>query len=224
MEDNQVVTYKMGSFDVCQRLEDGYFEAGLLIRQWNSVKGNPKRRVSEFLNSPKTKEFIEALLEDMSQVGETDNGDIQTVIHIKGGSSKNGKIADEWYMHPYLFIKFAMWINPRFEVQVIKFIYEELTKNKRLHEESRNSLVLSVATIPNSDYKQVVTAMQWIVFNKTGDGLRKSATKEQLYEIYELERSLSFLINTGLVKTNEQLMSAMRKIYSDKYRGLHRHI
>lgn len=31
-------------------------------------------------------------------------------------------------MHPILFVKFAMWLNPRFEVQVIKFVYDQMLK------------------------------------------------------------------------------------------------
>ena len=31
-------------------------------------------------------------------------------------------------MSPVLFIKFAMWINPRFEVQVIRFVYDQMIR------------------------------------------------------------------------------------------------
>lgn len=29
-------------------------------------------------------------------------------------------------MHPYLFVKFAMWLSPKFELQVIKWTYDNL--------------------------------------------------------------------------------------------------
>ena len=38
----------------------------------------------------------------------------------------NGKTPDNVWMHPFLFIDFAMWINPTFKVTVIKFVYDEL--------------------------------------------------------------------------------------------------
>ena len=218
MKTNQVMTRKMGIFDVHQRTKDGYFEAGSLIRQWNDQDGVSRRKISEFLESPKTKEFINALVDDISHSRKADNGDNQAVIRIKGRMTKNGRIPDRWYMHPYLFIKFAMWINPRFELQVIKFVYDELIKNRHLAGDNYNILSSAIAKLPDADYRQVAIAMQWIVFNRTGKELRQTATQEQLREIYELEHSLAFSINMGFVKTNEQLIMAMRKMYSDKYR------
>lgn len=121
-------------------------------------------------------------------------------------------------MHPYLFIKFAMWLNPRFEVQVIKFVYDELIKNRHLAGDNYNVLTSAIATLPDSDYKQVAVAIQWIVFNRTGKNLRQSATQEQLREISEIEHSLAFSINMGFVKNNMELISLLRKMYNDKYR------
>lgn len=31
-------------------------------------------------------------------------------------------------MHPLLFIDFAMWLNPAFKYDVLKFVYDELRK------------------------------------------------------------------------------------------------
>lgn len=44
--------------------------------------------------------------------------------YVKSKASK-GKNAGTW-MHPYLFIKFAMWLSPKFEVKVINFVYDKL--------------------------------------------------------------------------------------------------
>ena len=48
------------------------------------------------------------------------------VKYDKGVHTSNGRTSDKVWMHPYLFIKFAMWINSTFEVQVIKFVFDEL--------------------------------------------------------------------------------------------------
>ena len=49
-----------------------------------------------------------------------------------------GKSGGTW-IHPVLFVKFAMWLNPRFEVQVIKFVYDEMIKYR--NKASINSFV-----------------------------------------------------------------------------------
>lgn len=66
MKTVNVLTRKMGDFNVFQRTSDGYFDANELLRQWNAVEGNPERNLKRFLESPKTKEFIDALISDLS--------------------------------------------------------------------------------------------------------------------------------------------------------------
>lgn len=39
MKTNQIMIRQMGEFTVSQRTKDGYFDAGELLRQWNSVEG-----------------------------------------------------------------------------------------------------------------------------------------------------------------------------------------
>lgn len=217
MKTNQIMKRPMGQFEVQQRTQDSYFDANALLSQWNSVKGNPQRAMSRFFESENVKSFIEALEDDLSQNAEMQYGDIQVVREIKGRNTAKGKTKDQVWMHPYLFIKFAMWLNPRFEVQVIKFVYDELIKNRHLAGDNYNVLTSAIATLPDSDYKQVAVAIQWIVFNRTGKNLRQSATQEQLREISEIEHSLAFSINMGFVKNNMELISLLRKMYNDKY-------
>lgn len=218
MKTNQIMRCQMGQFEVQQRTQDSYFDANALLSQWNSAKGNPQRAMSRFFESENVKSFIEALEDDLSQNAEMQYGDIQVVREIKGRNTAKGKTKDQVWMHPYLFIKFAMWLNPRFEVQVIKFVYDELIKNRHLAGDNYNVLTSAIATLPDSDYKQVAVAIQWIVFNRTGKNLRQSATQEQLREISEIEHSLAFSINMGFVKNNMELISLLRKMYNDKYR------
>lgn len=218
MKTNQIMRRPMGQFEVQQRTQDSYFDANALLSQWNSVKGNPQRAMSRFFESENVKSFIEALEDDLSQNAEMQYGDIQVVREIKGRNTAKGKTKDQVWMHPYLFIKFAMWLNPRFEVQVIKFVYDELIKNRHLAGDNYNVLTSAIATLPDSEYKQVAVAIQWIVFNRTGKNLRQSATQEQLREISEIEHSLAFSINMGFVKNNMELISLLRKMYNDKYR------
>lgn len=45
MKTVNVLTRKMGDFNVFQRTSDGYFEAYELVRQWNSLEGNEQRKI-----------------------------------------------------------------------------------------------------------------------------------------------------------------------------------
>ena len=204
MKTNVVMVRKMGDLNVSQRTKDGMFNATALLKQWN--KGKRGKEVNDFLKTDKTKEFISALQNELPDT-------IKIVTVNKGGNDKNNQ--GTW-MHPLLFIDFAMWLNPTFKVQVLKFVYDELIKNR--HDAGEGYILLSASgmKLKGYNFKEVATAMQWIVYGKTGKGLRQVATEEQLKEINELQKKLSFAIDMGYITSYSQLISEMRKIYSSK--------
>lgn len=122
MKTNQIMIRPMGEFTVSQRTKDSCFDGGDLLRQWNSVKGNEQRKMDEFLLAKRTGDFIEALIAEERENGLGENSpkiDNQVVKKSKvKEKGKAGRPKEEVWMHPFLFTKFAMWINPRFEVKV----------------------------------------------------------------------------------------------------------
>jgi len=128
MKTSANISRKMGDFEVIQRTKDGYFDANHLLRQWNEA--HPKKRnrqIDRFLNSTKTKEFIEEIQTIENQhVPKSVDVDFQVVIRQKGRAKKNaGRTPDKVWMHPCLYIDFAMWLNPRFKYHVIQFVYDK---------------------------------------------------------------------------------------------------
>ena len=128
MKTSVTMVRPLGVYKVEQRTKDGMFNATGLIKQWNK-SGERKKDIDNFLSNNSTKEFISALKNDIinQQVPNTQkNGDLEVIdskqfdkMIINTTRGNNGGT----YMHPYLFMKFAMWLNPSFEVQVIKFLY-----------------------------------------------------------------------------------------------------
>jgi len=207
---------KMGSFNILQRTKDGYFDANELLAQWNSKKENPERRMSRFLDSPKTKEFIKEI-QNESPSTEMHNGSITAYYEKKGRNTSKGKTKDEVWMHPYLFIDFAMWLNPKFKLSVIKFIYDQLIQQRTLAGDNYKTLSSSIVKLKGYSFQEVAKAIQWIVYNKTGKELRQSATQEQLKEINDIQTKLSFAIDMNYITSYPQLLEEMRKIYNNKY-------
>lgn len=207
---------KMGAFDILQRTKDGYFDANVLLSQWNNNKGASRRRMNEFLESPKTIEFINVIKEE-SHGRETDNADFKVVTTIKGKNTVKGKTKDQVWMHPYLFIDFAMYLNPKFKYSVIKFVYDELIKNRNQAGDGYIMLSASGVKLKGYNFMEIAKAIQWIVYNKTGKELRQSSTQEQLSEINDIQTKLAWSIDMGFIKTYEQLVLDMRKMYRNKY-------
>jgi len=198
------MTRKMGGFEVHQRTKDSMFNATSLLNQW--IKHSGKRKdVNDFLSNKETKAFIE-VLEEKSNTG------IPVTVSRGGKANNQGT-----WMEPLLFIDFAMWLNPKFKYDVLKFMYDELIQSRHLAGDNYKAFSKSGAQLKGYDFKQAATALNWIVFNKKGKDLRQSATQEQLKELHTVEEKLSFAIDMGYIKTFEQLMSSMRKLWNEKY-------
>lgn len=206
MKTNVVMIRKMGNFDVSQRTKDSMFNATALVKQWN--QRNRRKDISDFLSNKNTIEFIDALIEEENL--NTGNVVFKTHTVIKG------KYGGTW-MSPLLFIKFSMWLNPRFEVQVLKFVYDELIKQRNDAGDNYVSLSASGVKLKGYDFREVAIAMQWIVYNKKGKNLRQTATQEQLEELNDLQSKLAFLIDNGYITNYNQLLEDMRKMYNKKY-------
>lgn len=227
MKTNQILTRKMGDFEVLQRTSDGYFDANALLNEWNkSNLRTTKRRIqmSEFIDSPNTQEFIEALREDvLSHERKSVHVDFQPIKEIKGRMTKKGKTKDQVWMHPYLFIKFAMWINPRFEVKVIKFVYDQLIEYRNEAGNAYKEMSSAVAKLVDKSFmpvaiQNVAKAVNHIVFGSHESEIRnKQAEETKMRELFEIEKDVAKSINRGLIKTYEGLIGYLRDVWREKW-------
>lgn len=211
MKTNMVMVRKMNNFSVLQRTKDGMFNATNLLNQWNNTKGNPKRDLKDFWDLKGVNEFIEVLMVEENLHG-------VNLPYVKSKASR-GANAGTW-MHPILFIKFAMWLNPRFEYFVIKFVYDELIKFRHSAGDNYRSLTCSAQRLESVDFAKIAKALNYIVFGKHDENLRQLATKEQLKELSDLQSKLAFSIDMGYIRTADALINEMRRIYDMKYNNM----
>lgn len=205
MKTNVIMTRQMGQYEVLQRTKDGMFDATALLKQWNSNSKNPQRDLSKFWESSKINEFLDALVEE---------GILTTPK--EGYLKKEGRYGGTW-MHPYLFIKFAMWLNPRFEVQVIKFVYDELIKNRHLAGDNYNKLCSALAKFQGVDYPEVGRMLNYVVFNTHERGIRNNATPDKEADLQQLERDMCQYIDMGFVTNYNQFKFAMRREWTKRH-------
>lgn len=210
MKTNVIMYREMGGLEVNQRTKDSMFNATSLLDQWNKskgLKGRKGKRIDDFLKLKSTNDFVDALRDEICNTDDSRYLDVY--------KSTRGKNGGTW-MHPYLFIDFAMWLNPKFKVHVIKFVYDELIKNR--HNAGDNYKMLSESGVKLTGYKfrEVATAMNWIVFGKRGKNLRQTATQEQLKELSDIQTQLSFAIDMNYIKSYPQLIAQMREMYRIK--------
>lgn len=207
MKTNQIMTRPMGCFSVEQRTKDGMFNATALLKQWNESAGE-KKEIKKFFENQNTKEFIAALIEE-------ENLDGQKSAYVKSKASR-GKNVGTW-MHPILFVKFAMWLNPRFEVQVIKFVYDQMIFFRNEAGDAYKALASAVARIVKPNFmkvamKQIAEGLNWCIFNQHETAIRNQhGTEAKMRELFELERRVASLIDDGFITCQEEIMSYLRK-------------
>lgn len=202
---------KMNDFDVIQRTKDSMFNATALINQWNDLVEkdhtqnsgyHKKKEITKFFDNKQTKEFIKVLVDE-------EKLDTQNSAYVKSRANK-GDNAGTW-MHPYLFIKFAMWLNPKFEYHVIKFVYDELIQNRKLSGAFYNKLCSLLSRFKDTDYREVGKILNYVVFNEHVSDRRNSATPEQQEDLQQLERDACNYIENGFIANWEHFKSVMRR-------------
>jgi hypothetical protein len=112
---NQIMKRNFMSSDISQRTKDGFFNATELLKVFNE-RTNQNKRFKDFWENNNTKEFLLELSQEL-------NGD--NSAHLKTHETLRGKGGATW-MHPYLFVKLAMWLSPKVELQIIKWVYDNL--------------------------------------------------------------------------------------------------
>lgn len=211
MKTNQNLIRPMGGFQVTQRTSDGMFDATLLLKQWNAGMKSDKR-MNDFIDSKSTKEFIQALKQNAEISALTENQVIAKQRGVKGGT----------WMHPYLFIDFAMWINPTFKVQVLKFVYDELIKYRNEAGDAYREMSEAVAKLSKKgetaqNIAKVAEAINYIALNDHAKMIRNKADESQMKEYVRIEKEIAMLVTRGFIKNFNALMDFLREEWKMKY-------
>lgn len=116
MKTNQIMVREDGFI---QRTKDGYFNAEELLSFYN-LKHNKKKQIGNFMVNSSTKAFLEQLKKE---------GIDNPYISTRGGNVKSLNKNGKW-MHPKLFIDFAMWLSVEFKSKVIDMVLDGLMKSR----------------------------------------------------------------------------------------------
>ena len=213
MKTNQIMVRPMGEFKVIQRTKDAFFNATKLLKQWNEKSGM-KKEVTKFLELQSTSELIKVIME-------RENLHTQDSTYVKSRASR-GDNAGTW-MHPILFVDFAMWINPSFKYDVIKFVYDEMIRYRNEAGDAYKDLSSAVMQIVPKDFmpkamQKIGEALNWVVFNSHERMLRnKHGDEAKQRELWQPEKKVSDLINEGFIRSYESLVDYLRVLYQKKY-------
>ena len=212
MKTNQTLTRQMGNFSVYQRTNDGMFNATELLKQWN--KTGKKKDMDDFLSNKMTKEYI-TVIESKENINTQKSGDLKVVKSARG---KNGGT----WMHPFLFIDFAMWLNVEFKYEVIKFVYDQLIQYRIEAGDTYREMAAGIASISKKqeithNITSIAKAINIIVYGKHQREIRnKEAEEQSMRDLVKLQIKVAELIKEGFIKSYDALINYLRRIWLEK--------
>lgn len=221
MKTNQAMIRPMGQFQVVQRTKDGMFNATALLKQWNEQlnlhtqkNGYVKKKdLDDYLSNKNTQLFIQT-------IQEREKLDTPKMVYLKSRASR-GENAGTW-MHPLLFIDFAMWLNPTFKYDVLKFVADQMIQYRNNAGDAYRELSSAVARIvPKNEMKvkmrKIGEALNWVIFNAHEKMLRnKEGEEDKQKELWMFEKKVASLINEGFIHRFDDLMNYLRRQYIDR--------
>lgn len=226
MKTNQEMVRKMGNFNVVQRTSDGYFNATYLLKQWNdnakskSVNSTDlkTRDLDNFWKSTNLDLLMSEIAENELGFKSRNFGDLKNALSKACRGKKNGGT----WMHPILFVKFAMYLSPRFEYHVLKFVADEMIRYRNEAGDAYRELSSAVQKIVPKGFmsvsmKKVGKALNYVVFNQHEKMLRnKQGDEKKQRELWQLEKKVADLINEGFITSFDNLIVYLRKQYSKR--------
>lgn len=210
MKTNQVLIRPMGDFTVMQRTSDGMFNATELLKQWNA-KSPSERKMDNFFKLKGTEGFV-------ITIQERENLNTPKLVYLKS----RGKNGGTW-MHPLLFIDFAMWINSEFKYDVLKFVYDQLIAYRNEAGDTYKEMCSNIATLTTKERVQFIiqsTArnINHIVYGNHERNIRNQKAEESLMrELVALQKKVSMYIEDEVIKDERGLNKLLRITWRRKY-------
>ena len=174
-----------------QRISDGYFNATKLLEEYNKLY-NEGKQLGKYKITKSTMEFIELLKRE---------GIENPMITGRGTGIKSGT-----WMHPKLFIDFAMWVSVEFKSKVIDYVLDGLIKMRHEAGDYYKEMCETIMDRYIEYYKSKPPAMIFIheanmirslVTDKTD---RNEMTETELKQITYLQKVNANLIKKGIGK------------------------
>lgn len=123
---------------------------------------------------------------------------------------------------PYIWVLFAMEMNPKFYATSIVWLTDHLIIN-RIEAGNFYRALTDAIRKWNPDGNQYITlakALNHIIFGRHEAGIRNAASTRELKELEDLEKKMAFAVDMGYITSWDMLLTELRKIYQQKTRNL----
>lgn len=200
-------------------LQEAYFRARI-------EKGWSDRRIERILATNNAAERIFYILEKQGIIKaqfcafmeEVKNSSLVKVMKKYGAYKTSGARSNKnTSCNPYIWVLLAMELNPELYATVVIWLGDNLITNRIEAGDKYNELCRAASRFKDVDYTKIGRALNYVIFNQHEKMLRNTATQKELKEIDDIQKSLAFAINMGYIKSFDNLISEMRKLWYEKW-------
>lgn len=115
------------------------------------------------------------------------------------------------YCNPYIWVLVAMELNPQMYAKVVMWLTDKLILNRIEAGNLQSDLAKALSQyIPSPEYGNVAIECNKRIFGKHENGIRNTRSQDELKELAHLEDNITFCIKKGYLKTNEEVLEAIR--------------
>jgi len=192
----------------------------------NALKDYSIKHISELISRKENLERIFYIIKkqdiinvDLSTfIGNVENKGITTTLKSLGIWRTSGaRHTKTSWANPYIWMLLALEMSPEIYGEAVVWLSDQLIVNRIEAGNMYKGLTGSISKFKDVDYIKLAKALNYIVFNRHEAGIRNSASIKELKELEQLERQMAFSIDFGYIKTFDQLILDLRKIWNDKW-------
>lgn len=183
-----------GGLIIRQDSKNSFFNANDLLELYNA-KNKEGKRIQNYFDNEATKRYMSALIQT-EDLNHSNQSELENTIMI----TKRGKNGGTW-MHPYLFIDFAMWLSPEFKVKVVRWVYDNLIKLRIKagddFKEVNDALFDLKPNSPPFIYSNEASMINKLVYGTTDKGQRNNGDEKKIAMVVALQKADIQLIKEG---------------------------
>ena len=219
---------KLFGITVRQDTKDGFFNLSDLQEAYDVARaryGWSEKRINDIINNISNRERVFYILEEQGIMFTSFNvfmeecekeGIIRVLkrygVYRASGSRSNRTTS----CNPYIWTLIAMELNPMLYAKVMKWLTDSLILNRIEAGDFYKDFARAIKPF-GPDYIKVAKALNYVAFGRHESGIRNTATKEQLTDLVDLEKKMSFAIDMGYISSQSQLIDSLRSMWAKKW-------
>jgi hypothetical protein len=146
-----------------------------------------------------------------------DKGITTTLKSIGAWKTTGARHTKTSWANPYIWMLLALEMSPEIYGESVIWLSDKLIINRIEAGNMYTGLTNAISRFKDKDWAVMAKALNYVVFNRHEAGIRNTASQHELKELENLERQMTFAIEFGYIKTFNQFIEDLRKMWNESY-------